>query len=410
MSTYIEGLRIAVTSILNNRTRAGLTTLGIMIGVAAVISLVSLGRGVEQFVRDEFNELGANMLIVTSQEPESDTRDRIDRLSTGDVETLSDPNVAPSIRQIAAQYDLVGFVTAEGEDMQTSVRGVTANYADVRNWELMFGDFITTQHIDDIERVAVIGPDVLEELFDDLNYDPTGEIIRVNDQTFTVIGVMADRDEPMNNDNGAVLIPLSVAQTRFGNTYTRGGYEVSAMYVQATSEETTNSAEVEIDNYLWDTHDIEVPDERDYDINNMGEQLEIVDGITGALTAFLGIIAGVSLLVGGIGIMNIMLVTVTERTTEIGLRKALGAQPVDIMVQFLFESVLLSLVGGVIGIAIGWIVAIIGTNSFDALTITIELDAILIATGVSTAIGVFFGLFPASRAARMTPIDALRSE
>jgi len=410
MSTYIEGLRIAVTSILNNRTRAGLTTLGIMIGVAAVISLVSLGRGVEQFVRDEFNELGANMLIVTSQEPESDTRDRIDRLSTGDVETLSDPNVAPSIRQIAAQYDLVGFVTAEGEDMQTSVRGVTANYADVRNWELMFGDFITAQHVDDIERVAVIGPDVLEELYDDLNYDPTGEIIRVNDQTFTVIGVMEDRDEPMNNDNGAVLIPLSVAQTRFGNTYTRGGYEVSAMYVQATSEEMTNSAEIEIDNYLWDSHDIELPDERDYDINNMGEQLEIVDGITGALTAFLGIIAGVSLLVGGIGIMNIMLVTVTERTTEIGLRKALGAQPVDIMVQFLFESVLLSLVGGVIGIAIGWIVAIVGTNSVDALTITIELDAILIATGVSTAIGVFFGLFPASRAARMTPIDALRSE
>jgi putative ABC transport system permease protein len=410
MSTYVEGLRIAVTSILNNRTRAGLTTLGIMIGVGAVISLVSLGRGVEQFVRDEFNSLGANMLIVTNQEPEADTRNRIDKLSTGDVETLSDPTIAPSIQQIAAQYNLIGFVAAEGEDMQTSVRGVSSNYADVRNWELQYGSFITAQHVDDTERVAVIGPDVLEELYDDLNYDPTGNIIRVNDQTFTVIGVMEDRDEPMNNDNGAVLIPLSVAQTRFGNAYTRGGYEVSALYVQATSEETTYSAEREIDAYLWDAHGIELATERDYDINNMGEQLEIVDGITGALTAFLGIIAGVSLLVGGIGIMNIMLVTVTERTTEIGLRKALGAQPLDIMIQFLFESVLLSLVGGLIGILLGWLVAIVGTNAVEALTITISPDAILLATGVSTAIGVFFGLFPASRAARMTPIDALRSE
>ncbi|MEM6528394.1 MAG: FtsX-like permease family protein, partial [Chloroflexota bacterium] len=200
------------------------------------------------------------------------------------------------------------------------------------------------------------------------------------------------------------------AQTRMATARTRGGFEVHQLYVQAVSEEATYTAEAEIDAYLMEAHDIQAADERDFDITNMGEQLEIAGTITALLTVFLGIIAGVSLLVGGIGIMNIMLVTVTERTQEIGLRKALGAKPRDILVQFLFESVILSLVGGAIGVLIGWGVAVLGTAQVDALTLTVDMDAVLVATLVSTGIGLIFGLFPANRAARMNPIDALNFE
>ncbi|MEO1442868.1 MAG: ABC transporter permease, partial [Chloroflexota bacterium] len=343
MSTLLEGLRIALTSIVANRTRAALTTLGIIIGVAAVISLVSLGRGVEKFVKDQFNSLGANMLIVVSQEPESDTRTRIEPLTTSDVENLTG---AESIEQIAAQYNISGVISDDGEHMRTTVRGVSANYMEVRNWEPTIGEFISPQDVATTQRVVLLGPDVVEELYDDTTFDPTGRVVRINDLTFTVIGVMEKRDDPFNNDNGALLIPISTGQTRMATARTRGGYEVHQLYVQAISEEATYAAEEEMEAYFIAAHDIETEDERDFDITNMGEQLEIAGTITALLTVFLGIIAGVSLLVGGIGIMNIMLVTVTERTKEIGLRKALGARPRDILIQFLFESVILSLVGG----------------------------------------------------------------
>ncbi len=412
MHTYVEGFRIAVTSIFRNRTRAALTTLGIMIGVAAVISLVSLGRGVEDFVVSEFNELGANMLIVSPQEPEDDSVTRIEPLTTGDVTNLLDDSIAPSIDQIAPQYNVNATITDAGESMRTNVRGVTPNYTVVRNWEPDIGRFITQTDVDSFNRVALIGPDVVEELYDDPTLDPTGNVVRINDITFTIIGVMASRDDPFNNDDGAIIVPISVAQTRLATANTRGGFEVSILYVQALDEEATYTAEEEINAYFAAEREI-LPDEddkKDYDISNQAEQLEIANTITALLTVFLGIIASVSLLVGGIGIMNIMLVTVTERTQEIGLRKALGAQPRDILVQFLFESVILSLVGGAIGILVGWVVAIVGTQQVAALTLTVDLDAVLLATLVSTGIGIIFGLFPANRAARMNPIDALRFE
>ena len=378
--------------------------------MAAVISLISLGRGVEQFVKDQFNDLGVNMLIVTSKQPDADSRTRIEPFTTQDALNLTDSSIAPSIQQIAAQYNVLGFISDNGESMRTAVRGVTANYNDVRNWDTELGEFISQLHVDRYERVALIGPDVVEELYDQRDYDPTGSVVRLNGQTFTIIGVMKERSDPFNNDNGAILVPISTAQTRLANAHTRGGYEVSLMYVQAHSEETTYTAEKEIDAYFYAEHDIKAPDERDYDVTNFAEQLEIAATITALLTVFLGIIAGVSLLVGGIGIMNIMLVTVTERTQEIGLRKAMGAQPRDILVQFLFESILLSLIGGAIGIGLGWLVAYVGTHQVEQLTLTVDVDAVLLATAVSTFIGVAFGLFPANRAARMHPIDALRYE
>lgn len=410
MSTLIEGIRIAVTSILINRTRAGLTMLGIIIGVGAVISLISLGRGVERFVVAEFNELGANMLIVSPKQPDSDARTRVEPLSTGDVDALLQPGTAPSVRQIAPQYNIITFVNNGGESMRTNVRGVTANYSDVRNWLVGSGRFITEQEIEDEARVAVIGPDVIEEIWEDTNFDPVGSTIRIQEQIFTVVGVMNPRDEPITTDNDAILIPMSTAQRRLSQAQVRGGYEVHTMYVQAWSREDTYTAKDQIINYFWEAHDIRNLDEEDFDVINFAEQLEIAEVITGLLTVFLGIIAGVSLLVGGIGIMNIMLVTVTERTKEIGLRKAMGAQPRDILAQFLFESIILSLLGGVVGILLGWIVAEVGTAQVESLTLSVDPDAIILATGVSTFVGVFFGLFPSWKASQLNPIDALNFE
>jgi len=384
--------------------------LGIVIGVAAVISLISLGRGVEDWVEQEFNSLGANMLIVNPSVPESDERTRIEPFSTSDVEALLQPGVAPSIEDIASQYNLSGFVSDEGETMRTAVRGVGANYDTIRNWDVRNGSFITRQQVEDVAKVAVIGTEVVLELYNDENYDPTGETITVNNQAFTVIGVMEDRDEPFNNDNGSVLVPISTAQTRLASANVRGGLEVSILYVRATNKDTTFSAEEEIDAYFYDAHDIEAEDQRDYTITNMGENLEIAGQITAMLTVFLGMIAGVSLLVGGIGIMNIMLVTVTERTKEIGLRKAMGAEPYDILLQFLLESTVLSLIGGTIGVAIGWAFAQAGTSIISALTLSVDPDAVMVATVVSALVGIGFGVFPAWRAARMHPIDALRFE
>jgi putative ABC transport system permease protein len=392
-----------------NRTRAALTMLGIIIGVASVISLISLGRGVEKFVKEQFNSLGANMLVVTTSQPKSPDRTRVEPLTTEDIATLQDGFTAPSITQIAPQYNLLGFINGPGESMRTAIRGVEANYAEIRNWQPELGRFITDEQVQRRARVALIGPEVVTELYGD-GYDPVGEVIRVNGQAFTVIGVMEGRSDPFNNDNAAVLVPISTAQTKLSTALSGHGYEVHILYVQADNEAATALAEVEIENYLNELHDIQTEDEKDYTVLNMGEQLKIAGAITSVLTVFLGLIAGVSLLVGGIGITNIMLVTVTERTHEIGLRKALGARPRDILLQFLLESIILCLFGGAIGLLIGYGVAAAGTALVKQLTLSVDTDAVIVAIGVSSGVGLFFGIFPANRAARMNPIDALRFE
>lgn len=408
MTTLVEGLRIAINSILLNRSRAALTTLGIIIGVGAVISLISLGRGVEDYVEQLFTaELGSNLLIVASQQPENEDITRIEPLTTTDVEVMLG---FASIADIAPQYNILGFVSDEGQSMRTGLRGVTPNFPETRNWELRNGTFITNEHVQQTARVAVVGVDVVDALYDDENYDPIGQVVRLNNQVFTIIGVMEERNDPFNNDDSAVLVPLSTAQTRLADARVRGGYEVSMLLVRAASEDVAREAEEQIIAYLYAEHEIEAEEDEDFRIDNSADLLEIAGSITGLLTVFLGMIAGISLLVGGIGIMNIMLVTVTERTKEIGLRKALGAQPRDILLQFLFESVLLSLLGGFVGILVGWMVAVTGTQLIDQLTLRVDPDAVLLATLVSTIVGVGFGLFPANRAARMSPIDALRFE
>jgi putative ABC transport system permease protein len=407
----LESIRIAVTALATNRLRSILTTLGIIIGVGAVIGLVSLGRGVEDFIAAEFEELGSNLLVVTSARPNSPTRTRIEPLTTREAQNLANRAIAPSIRQIAMEYRQLGLVIGDGGSANLSVKGVTPNFVEVRDWYPQSGSFITDYDVDNATRVAVLGADAVAELYGDANIDPIGKTLRINERVFTVIGVMSALESAFTDDDVSVLIPITTGQTRLANARARdGSYIVTAIFAQAVSEDAMTSATREIEAYLTEAHNIIFEGEQDFQIINQSDILDFVRQLTGLLTVFLSMIAGISLLVGGIGIMNIMLVTVTERTREIGLRKAVGARGSDIMLQFLIESIILSIIGGVFGIALGWVGTIVGSALIEDVDLYLTSDAIILATAVSTFVGVFFGLYPASRAARMRPIDALRFE
>ncbi|MEL7433638.1 MAG: ABC transporter permease, partial [Chloroflexota bacterium] len=346
-----------------------------------------------------------------STQPESLERTRVEPLTTLEAEALALRSNAPSILNVATTYRLFGSVTGDGASTSLSITGASSNYADVVSWDVRFGSFITEADVSENARVAVLGLDIVEALYGDRAFNPVGQDIRINQVTFTVTGVMSQRGGTFISEDNVVFIPITTAQSRLASVRTRdGGFQVSTIFVEVETQEDLDMARQEITAYLDEAHDIVFADERDYAISSDAGLVATINTITGVLTIFLGMIAAISLLVGGIGIMNIMLVSVTERTREIGLRKAVGAQRGDILLQFLLESVVLSLIGGVLGIGVAYIAAQVGTALYEQLTMTIELDSILLATGVSTLVGVFFGYYPARRAARMKPIDALRFE
>jgi putative ABC transport system permease protein len=406
-----ESFRIALAGLAANRLRAALTTLGIVIGVGAVIGLVSLGRAVEIYIADQFKALGSNVLFVFTSVPTSGTTARIDPITTVEAEALDDSSIAPSILQIAYETGVIATVRSATDVQGGSISGVTPNYTEVRNWNVRAGSFITQSDLDNVMRVAVLGVDAVERLFGDKELNPIGQTVLINERVFTIVGVMEAQGQGFTGEDSSIFIPFTTAVTRLSQARTRdGGYRVDVLHVQAVSEEAMDSAALEIEVYLSDAHEIEFEGDQDFQIINQAELLNSFSAVTGVLTVFLGMIAGISLLVGGIGIMNIMLVSVTERTREIGLRKAVGARGQDILAQFLIESILLSFLGGVLGIALGWLMTIIGEILVPDLTLLVTLDAILLATAVSSGVGIFFGLYPASRAARMNAIDALRFE
>jgi putative ABC transport system permease protein len=410
----LENIRIAIISIYANRMRSVLTTLGIVIGVGAIIVLISLGQGVDTFVKGEFLDLGVNIILVSATQPKHDRHQRIEPLTTEDIISLQNTYIASSVSQVGGEFNVLGYLSANGEHLRTTVHGVTPNMLDMMSWGVSLGSFITDQHVHNIDRVAVLGVGAVEKLFGYEDANPIGEIIRLNDQAFTVIGVMESRSfialGTEMDENSIVFVPISTAQTRLAQARVRGGFELTLLYVQSTSEKTSASASDEIDHYLYEKHKIDTKADKDYSITNAAALLEIVGEITMALTVFLGLIAGVSMLVGGIGIMNIMLVTVTERTHEIGLRKAVGARPFDILTQFLIESVLLSLIGGSIGILVGWALTSAISSAVPDLVVTVAAGTILLVVGISCLVGIGFGMLPANRAAHMHPIDALRYE
>ncbi len=414
-----ESLRIALRGLAANKLRAALTMLGIIIGVGAVIALLSVGKGVEQFVTAQFQGIGSNLLFVfpggldeQSGPPGSGGGSSRDRpLTNADADALADPGRVPSAVAVALEYFGSRTVDYGRESLPVQVSGVSTNYQPVRQFFVAEGSFFAEADERAAARVAVLGQTVVSSLFGPDEY-PIGQTIKIGQLPFKVIGVLeAKGGGLMGDQDSVVLVPLATAQQRLYSARAPDGqYTVSIIYVQAASAAAMETAAQEITAVLRERHDIQFRDEDDFSVVTQNDLISAFGEVTGVLTIFLGAIAGISLLVGGIGIMNIMLVSVTERTREIGLRKAVGAKRRDILAQFLLEAVALALVGGAVGIALGAAGAQAVAGFQPDLPVAVTLDSVLLATGFSAAIGLFFGMYPAVRASALRPIDALRYE
>jgi putative ABC transport system permease protein len=408
----LEGFRLALKALTTNKLRSALTMLGIIIGVGAVITLMSVGDGVQAYITDQFEAIGTNLFFVIPGSFQEQLR-RPAYLTLRDAEAIDDPIEAPEVLRVAALVQGTATVTTPGKDRTVQVSGVTPEYALVRSWPTRIGQFITAADDQARGRVAVLGTSTASYFFPDTP-NPTGEIVRINGSPFRVIGVLEERGgSSFQNEDDVVLIPLSTALSRiFPRRTTTGEPRLSLIYVQAVSEDRMNAAIEEVSQILRQRHRIAPGEPDDFTTISQSDIIGTFQQITSVLTVFLGAIAGISLLVGGIGIMNIMLVSVTERTREIGLRKAVGARRRDILWQFLTEAVMLSTFGGSIGIALGaaGAAAISYALREDGFSAVITVSAVMLATLFSAAVGLFFGIYPAQRAAALNPIDALRYE
>ena len=408
--SVLQAFLEALESLSGNKLRSGLTVLGIVIGVAAVIAMLAVGTGAQESITGSISGIGTNLLFVFRGDPGDNVRNP-KPLTLGDAEALSDQFAAPSVEAVAPALQGSGIVSFGGEQTSPQILGVTPDYFKVRNYNITEGDFITEEHILGRASVVLLGPDVADALFGHSD-GVTGETVRIEGQPFRVIGVLESKGGgSFGSQDNVVIIPFTTAQARLIRRSTSD--RVDVIFVQAVSGDVVTQASDEIAQILRTRHRTPVGAD-DFTIFTQQDLLATFQSITGILTVFLGGIAGISLLVGGIGIMNIMLVSVTERTREIGLRKALGARKRDILTQFLTESSLLSLIGGIIGILFGWLISYIVGRIAAAtgtdFTPIVGVDAILLATIFSAAVGLFFGIYPASRAANLEPVEALRYE
>jgi len=400
----------ALESLSGNKLRSGLTMLGIVIGVAAVIAMVAIGEGAQASITGSISGIGTNLLFVFRGGQNDEIRNP-KPLTMGDAEALSDQFAAPSIAAVAPALQGDATVSFGGEQTSPQLFGVTPDYFQVRNMNLAEGDLITEEHMLGRASVVILGPEVAETLFGHAD-GVTGETVRIEGQPFRVIGVLESKGGgAFGSEDNQVLVPFTTAQTRLIRR--SASDRVDIIFVQAVSGDVVTQATEEISTILRTRHRTEVGAD-DFTVFSQQDLLSTFESITGILTTFLGFIAGISLLVGGIGIMNIMLVSVTERTREIGLRKALGARRRDILIQFLTESSLLSLIGGLIGVFLGWLISFvlgkIAVATGNDFTPVVSMGAVALATIFSAAVGLFFGIYPANRAAGLEPVEALRYE
>ena len=404
-----ENLRIALRGLRANKLRAALTMLGIMIGVAAVIVLLSIGDGVTRFVADQFIGLGTNLVFIV---PSDDPDRRESSLTLEDAEALSDVARVPDALAVVPVLFRGEELQHEAEFYPTTVQATTAEFADVRGYEVARGRFFTDADYFGRARVIVLGAQTTANLFPE-DIDPVGADIKVRGLNFRVIGVLAEKGGGVfGTQDDLALVPLTTAQERLYNNRspTTGRFLVDMITIEAVNSEGVENVVFDASSVLRITHNINFRDDDDFLVLTQQDFLSAFGEVTGVLTLFLGAIASISLLVGGIGIMNIMLVTVTERTREIGLRKAVGARSRDILGQFLTEAVVLSLAGGLFGIVLGAMGSFVVRLYVPELDTSVTLDSVFLAVGFSVAVGLFFGIYPAQRAARLHPIEALRFE
>ncbi|MFB0537226.1 MAG: ABC transporter permease [Anaerolineae bacterium] len=408
----IQSIRLALQGLTANKLRSGLTMLGIIIGVAAVIALVAVGQGAQASVTQRFQSLGSNLLVISPGAAfygrASQGAASAQSLTNGDAQAIA--QLATLVEAIAPEYSIRGAQMVYGnKNTQTSALGVTPEYLAVRNWQVARGRFIDQQDVESLAKVCALGTTVVEDLFGGNYLDPVGKTIKINRQNYQVVGVMASKGQAgFTNEDDQVFIPLSTAQVKFGGA---GNTSLGSINVQVTSAEMMDFAQAELRAILRARHGLSPSQADDFNIRSQVQIMEMVQQTTGTFTILLGCIAAISLVVGGIGIMNIMLVSVTERTREIGIRKAVGAKRRDILMQFLVEAVVLSGLGGIVGVLVGWGSAqLLSRLASELLSTLVTPGSVIMALGVSVAIGLFFGIYPANRAARLNPIEALRHE
>ncbi len=407
---FTQTLFEALESIASNKLRSGLTVLGIVIGVAAVIAMLAVGNGAQDSITGSISGIGTNLLFVFRGGADDSIRN-VKPLTLQDADALADPFAAPSVAAVSPVLQTNAEVSYGGEVTTTTITGALPSYFPVRNLNVTEGELLTEEHILGRASVALIGTETADALFG-RHEGLTGETVRIAGQPFRILGVLESKGGgSFGSQDDVVIIPLTSAQTRLVRR--SNADQVDVIFVQAVSAEAVPQATQEISDVLRQRHRTEIGAD-DFTVFSQQDFLSTAASITGVLTIFLGGIAAISLLVGGIGIMNIMLVSVTERTREIGLRKALGARRRDILIQFLTESSLLSLIGGLIGIGLGWLIAYIvgqvAAATGTVFTPRVGVDAILLATIFSAAVGLFFGIYPANRAAGLEPVEALRYE